>query len=52
VSPEVAAHCQTFQFQVTMRAKFDKMTAGNAKTQEYKDWVNALFAGVRERLGD
>jgi hypothetical protein len=49
---ESAARCQTYQFQVTMRATFEKITAGNAQTQEYKDWANWLFSGLKDKLTD
>jgi hypothetical protein len=50
--PEIAARSQTYQFQVTMHATFDKVTAGNSQTQEYKDWANWLFSGLQEELKD
>ena len=52
LSPELAAHTQTYQFQVTMHANFDKVTAGNSQTQEYKDWANWLFSGLQDDLKD
>lgn len=52
VSPEVAARCQTYQFEVTMRAAFERITAGNQQTQEYKDWANWLFSNLQDRVGD
>jgi hypothetical protein len=52
LTPEVAARCQTFHFRVTMRATFEKITAGNYRTQDYKDWANELFSGVQATLGD
>jgi len=52
VAPEIAAHCQTYQFRITMRAKFEKITAGSSLTQEYKDWTKRLFSGLQDDLGD
>jgi hypothetical protein len=52
LAPELTARCETYQFQVTMRATFEKLTAGNSQTQEYKDWANWLFSLVREDVGD
>lgn len=50
--PESAARSQTYQFRVTMQATFEKITAGNSQTQEYKDWANWLFSGVKDTLSD
>jgi hypothetical protein len=52
MAPALATRCQTYQFQITMRAIFKKITAGSWQTQEYKDWANWLFSGVRAELGD
>jgi hypothetical protein len=52
LAPELVARWETYQFQVTMRAVFEKITAGNWQTQEYKDWANSLFTGVRDDLAD
>jgi len=50
--PELAARCQTYQFQVTMRATFERLTAGNSQTQEYKEWANWLSSRVQDSLAD
>jgi len=52
LQPEIAARCQTYQLQVTMQASFEWITAGNAQTQEYKDWADWLFSGLKEKLTD
>lgn len=52
LAPELTSRCETYQFQVTMRANFEKLTAGNSQTQEYKDWANWLFLRLRDDLGD
>jgi len=51
-APEVAARCQTYQFQVAMRATFEWITSGNQRTQEYKDWARWLFSNLQDRIGD
>ena len=51
-SGTVAANNQTYQYKVTMLAKFEWITAGNQQTQEYKDWANWLFSNLQERIGD
>jgi hypothetical protein len=50
--PELAPFCQTYHFRVAMSAIFEKLTSGNYRTQEYKDWVATLFDDVRNRLSD
>jgi hypothetical protein len=52
IRPEAVQYCQTYHFRVSMRAVFDKLTSGNSRTEEYKDWVNKLFDGIRDKLGD
>ncbi len=52
LAPELAQRCETYQSQITMRAAFEKITAGNSQTGEYKDWANWLFSNLREKLGD
>lgn len=52
LAPELTARCETYQFQVTMRATFEKLTAGNSQMQEYKDWATWLFSQLREDVGD
>jgi hypothetical protein len=51
-SGTVTENNQTYQYKVTMLAKFEWITAGNQQTQEYKDWANWLFSGLQERIGD
>jgi hypothetical protein len=52
LNPEVAGHCQTYNFRVAMRATFQRISAGNYRTEEYKDWAKELFAGVAAKLGN
>lgn len=52
VDPQIAANCETYQFRITTQARFEKITAGNSQTQEYKDWAAWLFAAVKDNLGD
>lgn len=49
---QLAAHCQTYHFQVTTNAEFRWISAGNRRTQEYKDWANWLFSEVADSIGD
>jgi hypothetical protein len=52
IRPEAVQYCQTYHFRVSMRAVFDKLTSGNSRTEEYKDWVNKLFDGISDKLSD
>jgi len=52
LAPELAARCETYEFQITMRATFERVTAGNSEAQEYKDWADWLFSRVRDELSD
>jgi hypothetical protein len=52
LAPDLAGRCQTYTFWITMRATFDRVTAGNSQTQEYKDWADGLFSRVRDELSD
>jgi len=52
VNVETTAHWRTYPFQVTLRATFDKITACNWQTEEYKSWADWLFSGLRESLAD
>jgi hypothetical protein len=52
IRPEAVQYCQTYHFRISMRAVFDKLTSGNFRTEEYKDWVNKLFDGISDKLSD
>jgi len=52
LDPQLAIRCQTYQFQVTMNAEFRWITAGNSRTQEYKDWATWLYSEVSNAVGD
>lgn len=52
LDPHVATRCETYHFQVTMRATFEKITAGNSRSEEYKEWAPQLYSGIKEKLGD
>jgi hypothetical protein len=49
---QLAAQCETDQLKVTMKAVFEKFTAGSSESSEYKEWADWLFAGLQEKLGD
>jgi hypothetical protein len=52
LQPDVAARSKTYSYKVTMRALFNKITAGNWQTEEYKQWTDQLFAKLSESLRD
>jgi hypothetical protein len=52
IRPEAVQYCQTYHFRVSMRAVFGKLTSGNYRTEEYKDWANKLFDGISDKIGD
>jgi hypothetical protein len=50
--PDKAAQCETYQFKISMLSKFERLTAGNSLTEQYKDWTSRLFSGIQEQMGD
>ena len=52
LEPQLAAQCETYQLKITMRAAFEKFTAGSSESSEYKEWANWLFARLQEKLSD
>ena len=52
VNPEIAKRCNTSMFIITMDADFDKITAGNWKTEELKNWTKWVFDGIEKRYSD
>jgi hypothetical protein len=52
VPEDLASRSKTYHFKITIQATFERITAGNEQTQEYKDWVNWLAANLRESVGD
>lgn len=52
MSPEQSARCKTYLYLVKMVASFDRLTAGNWQTAEYRKWVDWLFGELRESLAN
>lgn len=44
------ARIGTLMIKVTITAKFEKLTAGNQHTEEYKEWAAWLIRGLHSRL--
>jgi hypothetical protein len=49
LQPDVAKHSTTYVYDINMRAQFEKLTAGNWRTEHYKKWVNWLMTQVQKR---
>lgn len=52
INSDIAKRCNTSMFIITMDANFDKITAGNWKTEELKKWIKWLFDGIEKRYSD
>jgi hypothetical protein len=50
IDPELVKNYKTRVFDVTMKAKFDKMTAGNRRTEELKEWTKFLFDEIEKKF--
>jgi hypothetical protein len=42
----------TYVFPITLKAKFEQLTAGNWRTEEYKGWVNWIFENIEKDFKD
>jgi hypothetical protein len=52
IAPDQAHRYRTYQFVITMDAKFEKWTAGNWQTDGLKAWVKWLFSAIESKLVD
>lgn len=52
LSPDVISKTSTYTYLITVDAKFDKFTAGSAKTEEYKKWVQWTTDQIKAALAD
>jgi hypothetical protein len=52
IAPEVADKCKLLMFQISMTARFDRITSGNPRTGELKDWASWMFAQLQRRYSD
>jgi len=52
IKPEMAEKCKILMFKVSMEAKFERITSGNYRTSELKDWAKWMFERLEERLSD
>lgn len=50
VSPEEANEAATVLVEVVQQARFERLTAGNTRTDEYRIWAAWLFERLHERL--
>ncbi|MBI3312016.1 MAG: hypothetical protein HYZ88_00620 [Candidatus Omnitrophica bacterium] len=45
---ETATRCHTYHLLVSMKSKFDWVTSGSRKTQEYKSWAEWIFSEIEK----
>jgi hypothetical protein len=43
---------QTYIYQVRIVAKFEKLTSGNWRTEEYKGWTSSMTAALEQKWSD
>ncbi len=52
ISPELATKSKTLMFQITMVARFERLTSGNRLTPELKDWTKWMFGRLQTKFSD
>lgn len=52
VLPELIAKCKTLAFEIAMTAKFEKLTGGNYRTEELKNWAKWVFSQLERKFSD
>ena len=52
VVPELLAGCKTLAFEISMTAKFEKLTGGNCRTGELKNWARWVFDQLESKFSD
>ena len=52
VLPDIAAKCKTLTFEISMRAEFEKLTTGNYRTEELKNWARWVFSQLETKFSD
>ena len=52
VVPELMAKCKTLAFEISMTAKFEKLTGGNYRTEEFKNWARWVFDQLESKFSD
>lgn len=52
IRPEVAKLCETALFTITLKSNFEKITAGNWRTEELKNWANWMFSEIEKKYSD
>jgi hypothetical protein len=43
---------RVYVFGVSLNAKFEKITSGNSRTENHKEWVSWLFSEIKNRIAD
>jgi len=52
ISPQFVSKSKVLMFQISMVAKFARLTAGNYQTGELKDWARWMFGRLQSRFSD
>jgi hypothetical protein len=52
ITPEERRNYKTFVFPITLKVKFEQLTAGNWRTEEYKGWVDWMFKNLEKQFSD
>lgn len=52
LTPEATKLCKTAMFTVTMKSSFEKITAGNWRTEELKNWTKWMFEEIEKKYSD
>lgn len=50
INPELSKICKTAMFPITMKSKFEKITAGNWRTEELKNWTKWMFGEIQAKF--
>jgi hypothetical protein len=48
----IQGNWQTYTYEVRIVAKFEKLTSGNWRTEEYKSWTNSMTAALEQKWSD
>ena len=49
---EAIKTCRTYVFPISLKATFERFTAGNWKTEEFKNWANWVFDNLENKYSD
>ena len=52
VHPELVAKSKTLAFEIVMQARFEKLSGGNYRTEELKNWAKWAFDQLEKKFSD